>query len=1218
MRRKIANVIFSVFFLGSYRRRAVGGTLGVLLGILPIGHSAWIAGLVLSLIFRLNLLVVYVGICLSLLYSLFVVAAYRLGLDRFFSSPDDVALHIITGTLFLLLCYLAFRLIYRDVHIRNLPNDRKMFVFHDRGKRWTFLKRTSLILGILSLVSLTVFGISLYDHPVVTPFLKDSTSESPIQPVRQKLDPSEKQKPQFDGVAGQENQKDIKTYAYYVPWDSKGWFDLNTLGHIKDIDVLIPEWYSINSDLELDIKQDNTVDQLAKKHHVEIIPRLNNFAGEDWDGSAIRRMLASPQKQNALIRQLHQDVKKQGYAGINIYFEKVRAQDKKRLTQFMKELSSVFHRDGLKVIHSVPVHNPAYDYKTLSEYADYLDIMLYEEHDEEGEPGPIASFNWVKESLENLPVPASKRIISLGTYGYDWIVGSSSSAEPLTFNQVMMLADRHDLNVEWDQASSNPYLRYKKGNNEHIVWFLDAPAFFNQLRVVHQYGAKGIAFWRLGSEDKAIWDLLDGDKNAVSKMLQVSNPIPEYEGQGEILYVTERSKAGSRSIMQGSGNWIEHVDYQSPSAPLQVRRYGKVGEKKIALTFDDGPDSTYTPQILDILKAHNVKASFYITGKNGVLNHDLVERLYKEGHEVGNHTYSHPHLGQIHPILVQLQLHSTQRLFQAFTDHTMTTFRPPYQVESEPQTLDEIRAMERGRLNNYTMISKNIETFDWQNPPSSQITDRVMKQLNLGHIVLLHDSGGDRSATVKALPVIIEKLKAEGYQFVTASELTGKTRDQIMPPIQPEEKIYMPFVKAVYTVWGLIQHSFTFLIYTGIGIGFVRVAFLMYFSFRQRIKFKRRVQWLNRGAELLHFNPMVSVVIAAYNEEKVINKTIHSVLESRYAPLEVIIVNDGSTDETEAVIKKEFAGNPQVRVITQPNSGKTAAINRGYRFAEGEIIVSIDADTLIAKNTIPLLVRHFQDERVAAVSGNVKVGNITNLITLWQHVEYITGFNLERRAFDDLNCIPVVPGAIGAWRKKAVEEVGYFKHDTLAEDTDITITLLRHGYKVEFEVLALAYTEAPEDLKSLIKQRTRWIYGTLQCLWKHRGALFSRKQKALGFISLPNMWIFQYGVQTFSLFVDLLCILSLFTEHALTTMMFYAAFLLFDLMAAYFAFQLEKESPKPLIWLFIQRFVYRQLMSYVVLRSFFFAFKGVSVGWNKVIRNGHVQLDKATPVKKMG
>ena len=1219
MRRKVANFIFSMFFTGSYQKRAVGGTLGVLLGILPIGHTAWIAGLILSLIFRLNLLAVYTGVCVSLLYPLLHVAVYRLGMDRFFSTADEVALYLISGTLFLLLCHLIFHFTFKDVHIKKLSNEEKMFVFHDRGRRWMFLKRIFLILILLSLVSLTVFGISLHDDPVVPPLVQNPLQDSSIRPVHEKPDTLDSEKPRFPEVTETaEKQSDLTTYAYYVPWDTKGWFDLNTLERIKDIDVLIPEWYSLNSDLTLTIKRETHVDELAKKHHVEIIPRLNNFAGEEWDGSAVRRMLASQKEREALIRKLHQDVKKHGYQGINIYFEKVRAQDKHRFTQFIKELSLVFHQDGLKVIHSVPLRDPAFDLVSLSEYADYLDIILHEEHHEEGTPGPVASFNWVKQSLENLPVPPSKRIISLGTYGYDWTVESNTPAKSLTFDQVMLLARQHHLNIEWDPASNNPYLRYKKGNEEHIVWFLDAPAFYNQLRLVRHYGAEGIAFWRLGSEDQAIWHFINEDPDAVSDIEQIASPIPEYIGDGEILFVTDTEKKGRRHTDLQSGNWIQTVDYRTPSSPLLIQRFGHTGEKKIALTFDDGPDSTYTAQILDILKEHNVKASFYITGRNAVLHPDLVERLYEEGHEVGNHTYFHPHLGQVHPLRVQLELHLTQRLFQAFTDHTITTFRPPYQVESEPQTFDEIRAMVRGSGHGYTMISKNIETFDWQNPPSEEIVKRVQDQLNLGHIALLHDAGGDRTATVNALPSLIETLKAEGYQFVTASELIGKSGNEAMPPIQPEEKIYMPFVKAVYTVWGLFQHSFTFLIYAGIGIGFVRVAFLMYFSFRQRIKFKRRVKWLNRGAGLIDFHPMVSVVIAAYNEEKVINKTIHSVLKSHYDRLEVIIVNDGSTDRTESVIKREFYGNPKVRVITQPNSGKTAAINRGYRLAKGEIIVSIDADTLIAEDTIPLLVRHFQDDKVAAVSGNVKVGNVRNLITLWQHVEYITGFNLERRAFDDLNCIPVVPGAIGAWRKNAIEEVGYFKHDTLAEDTDITITLLRHGYKVEFEVLALAYTEAPEDLKSLIKQRTRWIYGTLQCLWKHRGALFSREQKALGFVSLPNMWIFQYGVQTFSLFVDLLCLLSLFTEHAVTTLSFYIGFLLFDLLAAYFAFRLEKESPKPLIWLFIQRFVYRQLMSYVVIRSFYFAFKGISVGWNKLNRNGHVQLEPNDPVKQTG
>lgn len=1205
MRRKIANHIFSIFFIGSPQKRAVGGTLGVLLGILPIGHTAWIIGLILCLIFRFNLLAVYLGCVTSLLFPLVGFTVQKLSIPL----PDNEFLSdIILGLFFLAFCYIAFYFAYRERNVKKLSKEDKVFVFQDAGRRWTFLKRIFLIVSVLSLVALSVFVVSLYQRPVV-PTVIPASNDS-IRPIAAPLQ-TETTNISFSSFVKKSTEK-LPVYALYVPWDSKGWFDLNTLGHIKDIDVLTPEWYSLNTDFSFDSHQEEDVDKLAKKHQVKIIPRLNNVVEGEWNATVVHQLLRSPKKRSSLIAKLHQDVKKHQYAGINIFFDKVQPEDKQALTTFIKELTEVFHRDKLTVTQSVPVDDSAYDYEALASIVDYVVVMLYEEHDQEGKPGPLASFSWTQEALQQLPIPESKRIISLGSYGYDWTIGSNKPAEGLTFSQVMALVNRHNLSIQWDASSNSPYIRYKKGKEEHVIWFLDAATFYNQLQMIQRDGAAGVEFWRLGSEDESIWDILKNTANTTKKIEKFSNPIPEFTGDGEILRVTASAKEGRR-VLKFEHGWVKDVQYRTASAPLQVRKLGKTNKKKIALTFDDGPDPTYTPQILDVLKENRVKASFYLTGQVAVLSPGLVERLVEEGHEVGNHTYTHPHLGQVSPLQVELELNSMQRLFQAFTGRTMTTFRPPYQVESEPQKLDELLAMERGSKYNYTMISKNIETNDWATNSTEKIVQAALKQLKNGHIVLLHDAGGDRSATVKALPILISELKARGYELVTVSELLeGISTEQSMPPIQPQEEIFMPFVKAVYTVVSVAEHSFTFLIYAGIGVGFIRVFFLVFFSFRQQRKIKQRTRWLDRGATINDFRPLVSVVIAAYNEETVINKTIHSVLQSKYEQLEVIIVNDGSTDQTEAVITNEFHGNPKIHVITQENSGKTVAINKGFRFAKGEIIVSIDADTLIAADTISLLVRHFQDEKVAAVSGNVKVGNVRNLLTLWQHVEYITGFNLERRAFDSLNCIPVVPGAIGAWRKKAIEEVGYFKHDTLAEDTDVTITLLRRGYKIHYEDKAHAYTEAPEDLKSLIKQRIRWIYGTLQCLWKHRGALFSKEQKTLGYISLPNMWIFQYGVQTFAVFVDFLWVLSLFTEHAATTFVFYVGFLLFDTLSALFAFRLEKESSKPLVWLFIQRFVYRQMMSYVVIRSFLSAFIGAPMGWNKLKRNGNVKLVKET------
>jgi cellulose synthase/poly-beta-1,6-N-acetylglucosamine synthase-like glycosyltransferase len=306
------------------------------------------------------------------------------------------------------------------------------------------------------------------------------------------------------------------------------------------------------------------------------------------------------------------------------------------------------------------------------------------------------------------------------------------------------------------------------------------------------------------------------------------------------------------------------------------------------------------------------------------------------------------------------------------------------------------------------------------------------------------------------------------------------------------------------------------------------------------------------------------------------------------------------------VVQETYENQPLIRLIKKPNGGKSSAVNLGFKEANGEIVVALDADTLIADNAISLLVSHFKDENVAAVSGNVKVGNKGNLLTNWQHIEYVTGFNLERRAFAILNCITVVPGAIGAWKKTAVEEAGYFQEDTLAEDTDITLTLLCNGKKIEFEEKAYAYTEVPEDINSLAKQRYRWVYGTLQCLWKHRRALFNKKHKSLGYIGLPNMWLFQYFYQTISPIADILFIIALFSPHPEKAAIGFILFYLLDFFTALYAFRLEKESPKPLGSLFLQRILYKQLMTYIVIKSILSAVMGVTVGWNKLTRNGNV------------
>src|SRR5207302_1897126 len=265
------------------------------------------------------------------------------------------------------------------------------------------------------------------------------------------------------------------------------------------------------------------------------------------------------------------------------------------------------------------------------------------------------------------------------------------------------------------------------------------------------------------------------------------------------------------------------------------------------------------------------------------------------------------------------------------------------------------------------------------------------------------------------------------------------------------------------------------------------------------------------AAERAAFRPRVAVLVPAYNEEKVIERTVRSVLGSTYPNLRVIVIDDGSNDNTLAVARNAFreeVDEGRVVIFTKPNAGKAEALNFGLQHLrpEEEFFVGIDADTIIAPDAITHLVPRFLNPKVAAVAGNAKVGNRVNLWTRWQALEYITSQNFERRALNTLGAVSVVPGAIGAWRTAAVRQAGSYHTDTVAEDADLTMALLQNGYRVEYEDLSLAFTEAPVNANGLMRQRFRWSFGILQAVWKHRSA-FARKG-ALGWIALPNIIIF--------------------------------------------------------------------------------------------------------------
>jgi cellulose synthase/poly-beta-1,6-N-acetylglucosamine synthase-like glycosyltransferase len=484
-----------------------------------------------------------------------------------------------------------------------------------------------------------------------------------------------------------------------------------------------------------------------------------------------------------------------------------------------------------------------------------------------------------------------------------------------------------------------------------------------------------------------------------------------------------------------------------------------------------------------------------------------------------------------------------------------------------------------------------------------------------GSIILLHDSGGDRSATVAALPRLIDTLTAQGYSLVPVSALAGMSPAQAMPPVPPASIAHLVDL-SVFVTLGWLGHVLTTLFMAAIGLGIFRALFLCGLALRERRMEARRV------TPTLPAEPALqSVLIPAFNEAKVIVRTIRQVLEADYPNLEVIVIDDGSSDGTSEVVREHFEADPRVKLITMPNGGKAAALNRGLAEARGAVIVALDADTHFQRDAISKLVRWFGDPAIGAVAGNAKVGNRVNIITRWQALEYVSSQNLERRALAALDCITVVPGAIGAWRRDTLTKLGGFPAHTLAEDQDLTISLQKAGCKVIYDSTAIAWTEAPDTVSGLIKQRFRWAFGTLQCMWKHRDATLRLRHGSLGLIAMPQTWLFQFALSAIAPIVDLLFLWQLivsgfdFLEHGSEfdgqslqkVVLYYMAFLAVDLGSAALAFLLDrKENLKLLPLLVLQRLGYRQLMYYVVLKAWFAALFGPLVGWNKLDRKNTV------------
>jgi cellulose synthase/poly-beta-1,6-N-acetylglucosamine synthase-like glycosyltransferase/peptidoglycan/xylan/chitin deacetylase (PgdA/CDA1 family)/spore germination protein YaaH len=1158
-------------------------------------------------------------------------------------------------------------------------------VFYDpQRKRWKRFRRVIDVSVIAGSLILILFAVRVLEtKPLKELLLPTEKFNYRAVPDARKLKRAPHRKTDKKPSDIQLNTDEGVRAAYYVDWDAASYSSLKA--HISQIDILFPEWlHVVTSDGNVisytidkhpfsvvdssgvhDVDHENKVIKTITNAHVdtEIFPLVDNYdAQKGIYMPNVGDFLSNADSRASFIHTI--DLFLAGnpkYHGISLDFKEIPAAAQPGYQSLIQALYADLQSRHYRLYINTDVDDAAYDLRFMAANSDGLMIENFDAHTAQTSPGAIAPQQWFEDNLKQIlkMIPKQKIICAIGSYGYDWSI-PLPHADPkhphaklprfdpddvvdsnwLDAQGAWQEASDSDAQIELDPKTFNPHFAYDDDDAHirHEVWMLDAVTVMNEMRIARKMGIQTFALWRLGSEDQSLWKIWDKPQSADPDVdLNVIPPGADVdtEGDGDILRVVGREQPGQRTVEMDDPDFLA-VDETMVNYPLPytLEQYG-YDPKRVAITFDDGPDPTWTPRILDILKKYGVKATFLMIGEIAQDNVGLMRRVYREGHEIGNHTFTHPDISEISQRQVEVQLNLTERLFAAKLGVEPVYFRPPYSIDQEPDTNDQAEPIDRIEQMGYIILGDKIDTSDWDEHPRKspqEIVDSVFQQMDQmkttpwmrGSIILMHDGGGNRQATVDALPVLIQALRAHGYQIVPVCELLGKTRADTMPALTRKQRWQAHVDSVAFSTFAFFNYFVIGVFFVGDVLMSARLVIIGIFAVIDR--FRKRKNFAGPD-----YHPSVAVLIPAYNEETVIVRTIRSVMMSTYKNLRIIVIDDGSTDRTAEVARAAYPddiASGRLLVLSKPNSGKADSLNYALNYFDDDIYVGIDADTVIAHDAVANLVPHFANPRIGAVAGNAKVGNRVNLWTRWQALEYITSQNFERRALDLFDVVTVVPGAIGAWRTSLVKEAGGYAADTVAEDADLTMNLLERGYSVIYEDRSLAFTEAPINADGLKRQRFRWSFGMLQAVFKHRGAI--KRHRAMGFFALPNILVFQIVLPLLSPFIDLMFVAGVlhyvidrhFHPEAASAaslymlLGFFLTFLLIDFATSALAFSLERRHPasKGDAWLlahiWLQRFTYRQVFSVVLFKTLKRAVDGKPFSWDKLERTA--QMSEST------
>ncbi len=1019
---------------------------------------------------------------------------------------------------------------------------------------------------------------------------------------------------------------DLEVLAYLPAWPD--WTYASLLNNCDRIDVVMPQWYAVPSlerglvSLEAGAEHQQLIrEMLAAPSARQLVYPVVEMAGTIWQDPAPARLPVGP-----LAETLAAEADRQGVDGLCLKIASLPPSRLPDLSLLVRRLSDLFAGSDRGVCVIVGPGSPVPGDSGIVARLDRLVVLGFEEPWIGDAPGPLApqpAFAQTAAAALDAVGPA-KLTVGVGNFAYEWSA-AGGPPERIAFAEAMRRAERHGGQVSFPPDVLNTRIGFTDDAGvRREIWALDAVSGYNQIRALAETGVTSVAVWALGLEDPGLWSVIDAQTlspaEAAGRLATVTlENYVGYEGDGPLRRLGTRAASGARWLTpDADAARLTGQTYARLPRPITIERFGAAAPGDVVITFDDGPDNRYTPQILDILAEKDATATFFVVGRNVLGAPEVARRIVADGHEIGSHTFFHPQLDAVPGLRVALELNTLQRLIGSVTGRHTVLFRTPYGRAEGPLTGDQARPLALIDEAGYVVAGSEIVPPDWRALPPEEIVAHIRDRLDRdeGNLIVLHDAGGDRSATVAALPVLIDTLRADGYRIVSLAALLGVERAELMPPADdPWIALDAASFQAFSTLGGAMQTVFWIVVLAGGARGLVLLVLAHLPRGRRRGAADPPVA---AGAE------RVTVVIPAYNEEAVIVDCVGAVLASDEAPAKVLVIDDGSVDHTFERVKSAYGADSRVEILRETNQGKWAALDAAYGHVDTDIVVAIDADTFIAPDAIARLLPAFEDPAVGAVAGNVRVGNARNLLTRLESLEYVTAQNVDRRAAEIYNGIMVVPGAIGAWRAEAVRKAGLYTCETVAEDADLTVSVLRAGYRVRFEPLADATTDVPARPGAFLRQRLRWTFGMMQTAWKHRRAL--AEGRGVGIVSIPDLFLFGILVPMMAPIADLVFLATLIdlgvnamldrpetmAPASLWIIAGYLTLPALDLLKAVAAFRLDRRADWRLLLLLpFQRLVYAPLLYITVFRAVIRAITGRLIAWGQARQTGTAALERA-------